>query len=106
MKASAAIRQVSIVLCLALLTALDASARQQPVRADSAELGAAWQPAASSDATATGGMAVDVRFDVLRRAAAGGVLTLPLPDAPPVRVTVLWAQADAARLFVAGPLVG
>ena len=104
MKATAAIRRVCFTLFLVLLTALTASARQQAVAADTADRGEAWQPAAKVAAGA--GMAVDVRFDVLRRAAvSGGVVTLPIPNAAPVRMMVQWAQSDPVQLFVAGPLV-
>jgi hypothetical protein len=98
---------VCSALLLSLAAAATSAAGQRPVAASDADLGAAWQAAPVADALRPpAGMAVDVRFDALRRAAAsGGVLTLPLPGGSDVRIAVKWAQSDVSQTFVAGAAV-
>src|SRR5687767_2556848 len=98
------------VICLSLFWTIaiaGGAAAQQPVASSAADQGEAWQRSAALDATRSGGgLAVDVRFAALRRAAAdGGVLSLPLPGGRSVRFGIQWAQADAAQLLLAGRLV-
>src|SRR6185436_13266488 len=103
----AAIRGLCTTLLLTLVIAVNSSAGQRPMAADAAELGNAWQPAAALDAAmAPAGLAVDVRFEVLRAAAAtGGILALPLPGGATARFAIQWTQSDAVQTFLAGPLV-
>jgi hypothetical protein len=102
---SAAIRGFCTTLLLTL--AVNSSAGQRPMAADAIELGNAWQAAAALDAPgAPAGLAVDVRFDALRAAAAtGGILALPLPGGATARFAIRWTQSDALQTFLAGPLV-
>jgi hypothetical protein len=92
-------------LLLVVLTAANGAAGQRAA-APPADLGEAWQPIAFDAVRAGNGLAVDVRFDVLRRAAAApAVVTLPLADGTTVRFTVQWSHADATQVAIAGPLV-
>ena len=108
MAAIITLRNAGFLLFLTLAVAASSTAGQRPVAASDADLGDAWRPAPAFDATRPqAGLAVDVRFDVLRRAAAtGGVLSLPMPDGTALRFSVKWAQSDAAQTLVAGPAVG
>ena len=109
MASSTAIRGLGTSLLLTVLMAVNAAAGQPPAAAGAVELGDAWRPAAALDASNTStsnGLPVEVRFEVLRRAAAtGGRLTLPLSDGTTVRFTVQWSQSDATQTAVAGPLI-
>ena len=92
-------------LLLMVLTAVNSSAGQRPPTAP-ADLGDAWQPIPLDAARSGNGLVVDVRFDVLRQAAATpSVLTLPLADGTTVRLAVQWSHSDAREVAVAGPLV-
>ena len=96
--------------CFSLLVivslAFNAGAQPRTVAAAAPELGDAWRPAALDSPLPSAGLAVDVRFDTVRRAAAThGVLTLPLPGGRAVRFTAQWTQADATQVLVAGPLI-
>jgi hypothetical protein len=67
----------------------------------------AWQPTASAATAAdrTAALPVDVRFDLITQAAAGGTIELPLTRRLTVRANVEWSQADARQTLVAGRLL-